>query len=72
MGEYADLRLDGHACVECGEVFHDNAADGLPRYCGRCFPQPERARTRHVRCPACARTFRDEHSLAQHRAMKGH
>jgi hypothetical protein len=75
MGGYADMMLEGYACEACGEVFHDDAAAGFPRYCDGCEPEdlrPNPARARSIPCPGCARKFHSAFALAQHRTAKVH
>jgi Fe-S oxidoreductase len=76
MGEYADYRLNGDDCENCGVPFHD-AGDGVPRQCNTCqaddpVPPKRSARPRTVPCPACTRQFHNHFALMQHRAAKAH
>lgn len=47
MGEYADMMLEGGACVQCGEAFLDGDDDGFPRLCGGCEQEKTAAHTKN-------------------------
>lgn len=64
MGEYADMILEGHACATCGEIFHDDDADGIPRYCSVAC-EPDGLRTFPVRKRYSDRKTKQRHMTPQ-------
>jgi hypothetical protein len=76
MGEYAEYRIDGSDCQDCGLPF-DDPGEGFPRSCHACraddAPRVKPVkRAKSVPCAACKRTFHNLYALAQHRSAKEH